>query len=78
MKIKLASNTMFIIEANGKEGDMENVKKVADMFYEEGYCGAEMEDELDGYVTICCQNGYQGRKENMDLYKMFKKAAEAA
>ena len=43
-----------------------------------GIAALKMEDELDGYVTICCQNGYQGRKENMDLYKMFKKAAEAA
>ena len=76
MKISQASNTIFTIEANGKAGDMENVKLVADMFYAEGYTGAEMDDHAEGYVVICDHNEYQGRKINVYLYKKFKKLVE--
>ena len=72
MKIVQASNLMFTIEANGKSGDMENVKKVAELFYAEGYDGAEIDDHAAGYVVICTYNQYQGRKEKIDLYKEFK------
>lgn len=77
MKIEKASNPMFTIYANpNKKGDMENVKKVAEMFYEYGFDGAEMDDCEDGYVVICTTPNYGGRKENIELYKMFKKTVE--
>jgi len=76
MRISGASNTIFTLQANGKDGDMENVKKVAELFYAEGYEGAEIDDHAEGYIVLCQHNYHQGRKTNIELYNMFKKQVE--
>ena len=78
MRISNATNAMFTIHANGKAGDMENVKEVAEKFYKEGFDGAEIDDCEDGFITICRLPSYQSRKQNIELYKEFKAEVESS
>ena len=76
MKISKVSNTIFTLETNPKGTDWDEVKAVADFFFNEcGYVGAEA---CDGeFITICHEGYFEAAKTHKDYYAEFKKCVKA-